>query len=94
MRGVYSARNIIPLADFRAQAARILQQQSEDHEPVVITRNGRAAGVLVEPQEYERLVSMADFSRAVEAGLYDSAAGRVVSHSDLAAELSARYGQD
>ena len=32
------------------------------------------------------IIPLADFSRAVEAGLYDSAAGRVVSHSDLAAE--------
>ncbi len=48
------ASNIVPVSDFRQDAARILTRLLRDKEPVVITRRGRAAAVLISVDEHER----------------------------------------
>lgn len=49
------ASNIIPVSDFRQDAASILDRVQRDKTPVVITRRGRAAAVLIGIEEYEKL---------------------------------------
>ncbi|HOE83287.1 MAG TPA: type II toxin-antitoxin system Phd/YefM family antitoxin [Myxococcota bacterium] len=46
--------NIIPVSDFRQDAAGILDRVMRDKEPVVITRRGRAAAILISVDEHER----------------------------------------
>ncbi len=85
--------NIIPLADFKARASEILNAQKIHKEPVVITQNGKAAGVLVPPEEYDLLIRRASFITAVEKGLEDADTCRFTEQPELAAELAARYGK-
>jgi prevent-host-death family protein len=85
------AANIFPLAQFKARASEVLNGMKADNQPVVITQNGVAAAVLLPPEEYDRLVERSEFIGAVERGLEDSKAGRLIDHADLAAELAARY---
>ena len=85
------ATNIVPLADFKSRAAEILNGLREDRHSVVITQNGKAAAVLVSPQEYDSLVERSQFIEAVEQGLDDVKMGRMVEQNELAAEITARY---
>lgn len=48
------ASNIVPVSDFRQDAAGILNRLLRDKEPVVITRRGRAAAILMSIDEHER----------------------------------------
>ena len=48
------ASNIVPVTDFRQDAAAILSRVTKSKEPLVITRRGRAAAVLVSVQEHDR----------------------------------------
>ncbi len=87
------ATNIVPLADFKARASELLNAQKEHKQPLVITQNGKAAAVLVPPEEYDLLVLRASFIGAIERGLADADSGKMVNQSELAAELAARYGK-
>ncbi|NOZ86588.1 MAG: type II toxin-antitoxin system Phd/YefM family antitoxin, partial [Deltaproteobacteria bacterium] len=43
------SENIIPVSEFKARAAEWLRRLAESSEPLVITQNGKAAGVLLSP---------------------------------------------
>lgn len=93
MTNVILTANIIPLADFKARASEVLNAQKKHKGPVVITQNGKAAAVLVPPEEYDLLVRRASFIAAVERGLDDADTGRLTEQAELAAELATRYGK-
>jgi len=96
MKPIRVLDDIISVGDLKVHAARILRQVRESGHPVVITQHGRPAGVLVSPEEFDRMSEHAHFVLAVREGLADTAAGRVVDDTSLDAELDAvlRRGQE
>ena len=46
--------NIIPVSDFRQDAAKILKQLKDSKEPLIITQRGRAAAVMQSVELYEQ----------------------------------------
>jgi len=64
----------------------------ESSEPVVITQNGKAAGVLISPAVYDELTERLRFMRSVEQGLADAEAGRVTPHEEVVAQMRQRFG--
>ena len=87
MKHALTATNILPLADFKVRATELLNAQREFGEPIVITQNGKAAAVLVPPEEYDFLVRRAAFVGAVERGLADADAGRSRDQADVAVQI-------
>jgi prevent-host-death family protein len=83
MKEVQVSNGIVPLGEFKAQAARLLKRLGESGEPMVITQNGRPAGVLVSPKEFDRIQERQRFLESIAAGLADAEAGRVVGTSEL-----------
>lgn len=79
--------DIVPIGEFKTHAARLMRQVQQTRRPVVITQHGRAAGVLLSAEEFDRLTERQRFVAAVHEGLADAEAGRLVSDEDLAAEL-------
>jgi prevent-host-death family protein len=92
MRTLRVSENIVPVSDFKAKAADWLRRLDETSEPVVITQNGRAAGVLLSPSAYDELTERYRFVNAVEQGLADADAGRVIPHAEVVAEMRRRFG--
>ncbi len=92
MRNIRVSENIIPVSEFKARAAECLRRLSESSEPLVITQNGKAAGVLLSPAAYDEFTERYRFMKAVEQGLSDVDAGRVTSHEDLVTEMRRRFG--
>jgi prevent-host-death family protein len=90
MRVLRISEDIVPVSDFKAQAADWLKHVADTGHPVVITQNGKAAGVLVSPAEFDRLYERAGLLEAIDAGLADEKAGRVVPHATVAAEMKER----
>ncbi|HSO39005.1 MAG TPA: type II toxin-antitoxin system Phd/YefM family antitoxin [Labilithrix sp.] len=90
MRAVRISEDIVPVSDFKAQAADWLRRVADTGQPVVITQNGKAAGVLVSPAEFDRLLERAGLLEAIDAGLADEKAGRVVSHAAVVSEMKRR----
>ena len=86
------AKDIVPLSDFKARAAELLKRLAETGAPIVITQNGRAAGVLLSPAEFDALTERIRFISAVAEGLEDARSGKVVTHESMVAEVQTRYG--
>ncbi len=92
MKPIYTAEDIVPLADFKARASQLFRKLREEQRPLVITQNGKPAAVLITPEEFDRIRERDRFSEAVSAGLADSAAGRLIDDEELEAELDAEFG--
>ena len=90
MRAVRVSEDIVPVSDFKAQAAEWLKRVAQTGHPLVITQNGKAAGVLLSPAQFDELTARAQVVAAIDEGLEDSAAGRVHSHAAVVAEFKKR----
>jgi prevent-host-death family protein len=86
------AEDIVPLSDFKARASELLKKLAESGAPIVITQNGRAAGVLLSPAEFDAMTERIRFVNAVAKGLEDAESGKVVTHESMVAEVRTRYG--
>lgn len=85
MKDIRVSEGVIPLGEFKAHAARYLKQLDG---PVVITQNGRPAGVLVSPGEYDRIRDQQRFLESIAEGLADAQSGRVMDTAELRARLA------
>jgi prevent-host-death family protein len=90
MRAVRVSEDIVPVSAFKAQAAEWLRRIAETSHPLVITQNGKAAGVLLSPAQFDELSERAQLMGAIAEGLADSEAGRVHSHATVVAEIKKR----
>ena len=45
-----------PTSHVKSNAAALIRQINETHKPIVITQNGEARGVLVDPRSYQEMV--------------------------------------
>lgn len=92
MRPLRVSQNIVPVSDFKAKAAEWLRRLAESSEPLVITQNGRAAGVLLSPAAYDELTERLRFTQSVGEGLAEVEAGRVTPHEEVVGEMHRRFG--
>jgi prevent-host-death family protein len=91
MAHVRVSEDFVPVSDFKAQAADLLKRVGDTRKPLVITQNGRPAGVLLSPAAYDDLIERSEFVAAVSAGLADIEAGRTEGHKVVAARLRKKY---
>ena len=83
---------IVPVSDFRRDAAAVLRMVQESTDPVVLTQRGRGVAVLQSLEAYERTQHDLALARALLAGEADAAAGRVRPAGDVLEELRERFG--
>jgi prevent-host-death family protein len=93
MPHVRVSEDFVPVSDFKAQAAELLKRVGDTRKPLVITQNGRPAGVLLSPAAYDDLIERTEFVAAVSAGLADIQAGRTEEHGVVAARLRKKYAR-
>ena len=67
---------IIPITDFRQDAARALEQVKRSRTPVVITQRGRAAAVMQSVEAYEHGERERQILRLLAAGEHEIAMGK------------------
>jgi prevent-host-death family protein len=90
VRPVRVSENFVPVSEFKARAADWLRKIADSGAPVVVTQNGKPAGVVLSPEAYDELTERARFVAAVEEGLADADSGRVRSHVAVARRMRAR----
>lgn len=79
--------------EFKAQAADWLRKLGETGAPVVVTQNGKPAGVLLSPEVFDQLTEQARFVAAVNEGLADAEAARVHSPDAVVSRMKRRFGR-
>jgi len=86
----------LPLAEIKKRLSEIVDRVEENHERVVLTRNGRPAAVIMSPDDLESLEETLDIlsdpeaMRAIREAEDDLAAGRFITGEDLRRQFPAR----
>jgi prevent-host-death family protein len=82
--------DIIPIGELKKKLSQYLANVHSSGHPLVITQNGKPAGVLISPAEYDELVYKKSFIDSVSRGLSDVEAGKVYSTARVKEELHKR----
>lgn len=69
MPHVNVADGIIPLSEFRANMAELIERTRVNREPLVLTQRGKSVAVVMSPREYEALTERDRFVAAVNEGI-------------------------
>lgn len=88
MKPINPASDIVSLSEFRANVSEMLERAQQGR-PIVITQNGRGAGVLVSADEFEQMSQALDFHSSVARGMTQLAAGKGVPHATAVARFRA-----
>lgn len=79
--------DVVPISELRMKAAEIVARAHQTKQPVLITRRGRSAVVLIDVAEYQRQQRRMALLEHIALGKRDVAAGRVHSQDQIEAEL-------
>jgi prevent-host-death family protein len=82
----------VTTAELSQRAAEIVKRVHETGEAVVVVQDGQPAAVLVDAEEFALLREHKRFVAAIEEGLADANAGRVLSTQDLKRSLETEFG--
>lgn len=89
MKHVSVAQDIVPIGEFKAHASKWFERASRSGQPLVITHNGQAAGVMLSPKEFDRLQYRMHFLDSVARGLSDAQSGHTLETRKLKERLNA-----
>lgn len=90
MKSINISNDIIPIGEFKTSLSKWLKNVQNTGHPLIITQNGRPAGVVLSPSEYDELIHKKLFIDSVIRGLSDAESGNVYSTNELRVELNKR----
>ncbi len=85
-------KETLPLAEIKAHLSEIVDRVERDHDRVVLTRNGRAAAVIMSPEDLEALEDTLDLLsdpkalEEIKEAREDLARGKALTGDDLRAK--------
>ena len=88
MKTISISNDIVPIAEFKTSISKWFKSLQNTGHPLIITQNGKPAGVLLSPIEYDDLVYRKSFLDSVERGISDADAGRTYSTGEIKAKLT------
>ena len=87
MKNISIANDIIPVGQFKTNLAKYLKEIQLDKSSLIITQNGKPAGVLISPKEFDKLRETKSFIEAISRGLSDSENGNLFTTKQLKSQL-------
>ena len=87
MRVVRVARDLVPVNEFRANLANLFEQLEADGRPIVVTQRGRAAAVVLRPEDLDAYEEQRELIDKVLTVLREADAGDTVSDDDVWARV-------
>jgi prevent-host-death family protein len=90
MKPISVKNDIVPIAEFKTSLSKWFKSLQGTGHPVIITQNGKPAGVLLSPDDYDELVYRRSFLDSVGRGISDAESGRTYSPKELRAALASR----
>lgn len=87
MKPISVTNDIVPIAEFKAGISQWFKKLRGSGHPLIITQNGKPAGVLLSPRDYEELVYRKSLLDSVERGIADAENGRVYRTEEVRAAL-------
>ena len=90
MKTILVQDDIIPIAEFKASSSLWFKSLRNTGHPLIITQEGKPAGVLLSPNDYDELVYRKSFLDSVGRGLSDAESGRTYRTEEIRAAVAAR----
>ena len=90
MRRPNVAEDIIPIGEFKTHASELLRQLHATRRPLVISQNGRAAAVVVTPEDFEAMGYRELVKAKVRSGIASAVKDGTSSSKEVRARLKAR----
>jgi prevent-host-death family protein len=83
--------DIRPVSEFRANAAELIEQVKSSRRPLVLTQRGHSAAVVMDVNEYQRLIEEIELLTDVNVATRQIQRGEGVSDRTAKAELRKRF---
>jgi len=77
------SEDIVPVSEFKTGISKWLKSIREENHPVIITQNGKPAGVLITPEEYDKLSYQQQFIESIERGERDIESGKTYTTDEV-----------
>ena len=89
MKALKLSKDVVTLAEFKNQAAALLERLGSSSQPLLITQNGKPAGVLLSPAEFDRIQEQEStrFVASVNRGLNDADGGKLLTATEAKSRL-------
>jgi PHD/YefM family antitoxin component YafN of YafNO toxin-antitoxin module len=94
VKNISISRDIVPIAEFKTSIAKWFRNLHNTRHPLIITQNGKPAGVLMTPEEFDELVYQKAFLDSLGRGISDAENGRVYDTREVKAVLAGRRKKD
>jgi len=82
MRRLKLTSDIKPVSEFRANAAELIEQVRNSRRPLVLTQRGHSAAVVLDVEEYERLLEELELLRDIGVAEKQLKGGKGVANRD------------
>lgn len=86
MPNMFPSEDICSITQLGNQTVKLLKNVQKKRRPVFLISKGKAAGVVMDIDEYERLLELAEFHQALNASLAQADRGEVISHEQARKE--------
>ncbi len=86
-------KDVRTVTEMKTRAARLLDQVNADRRPIVVTKDGKPRGVLLDVESYEEMRNAVGLMALALEGLDEVRSGRFVTHEEVLRRLDARYGK-
>jgi antitoxin YefM len=93
MKQLQVAEDVLSISQLKTHTSEVVRQLGRHGRPLIVTQGGKPAAVMLAPKEFDKLVYRARFLAAVDEGLADIKAGRLLSDRELSEELDAEFGK-
>jgi len=84
-------RDIRSLSDFRANAASYIERVKSERRPLVLTQHGKSSAVLIDVEEYQKLLDKIQLLEEVATARKELDNGKGVSQEEFFSELRSKY---
>lgn len=81
------SNDIVPIGKFKTSISKWFKSVHDTGHPLIITQNGKPAGVLLSPSEYDELVYKRAFLDSINRGIADAKSGKSYNSEELKGEL-------
>ena len=90
MKTISITNDIVPIAEFKASISKWFKSLKATGHPLIITQNGKPAGVLLSPEDYDALVYKKSFLDSVGKGIADAESGKTLQTNEVRMALKTR----
>ncbi|MBN1186838.1 MAG: type II toxin-antitoxin system Phd/YefM family antitoxin [Bacteroidales bacterium] len=94
MKTISVANDIIPIGEFKTKISKCFKSIQKTGQPLIITQNGKPAGVLLSPQDYDELVYRRSFLLSVARGIDDAENDRLHTTEEIIFKISENSAGD